>query len=231
MPSILNITRSSPKDHSTGISLDPDSILSYSSHAKFLTINREFDQVFNPNFTGCNGAARPLQDVVNLGPTLLPQCKDCLPQYTCDRVVELQEKFHYLENVGVFKSPEDLGIIAEYVNPTYLVKKPSGGGRLTAFAEVGQYAKPQPSLMPYMDSTLHQIARWKFVIITDLTSAFYQIPLSNAGINFIQNHPPPGQTPGTRLEGSKNTPPGTIIVYKNPSPGTKQGVKSPTPGT
>ena len=52
----------------------------------------------------------------------------------------------------------------------------------------------------------------------------------NAGINFIQNHPPPGQTPGTRLEGSKNPPPGTIIVYKNPSPGTKQGVKSPTPG-
>ena len=52
-----------------------------------------------------------------------------------------------------------------------------------------------------------------------------------AGINFIQNHPPPGQTPGTRLEGSKNPPPGTIIVYKNPSPGTKQGVKSPTPGT
>ena len=56
--------------------------------------------------------------------------------------------------------------------------------------------------------------------------------MNNAGINFIQNHPPPpGQTPGTRLEGSKNPPPGTIIVYKNPSPGTKQGVKSPTPGT
>ena len=55
--------------------------------------------------------------------------------------------------------------------------------------------------------------------------------ITNAGINFIQNHPPPGQTPGTRLEGSKNPPPGTIIVYKNPSPGTKQGVKSPTPGT
>ena len=92
LPSILNITRPSPKDHSTGISLDPDSILSHSSHAKFLTFNREFDQVFNRNFTGYNGVARPLQDVVNLGRTLLPQCKDCLPQYTCDRLVELQEK-------------------------------------------------------------------------------------------------------------------------------------------
>ena len=43
--------------------------------------------------------------------------------------------------------------------------------------------------------------------------------------------PPPGQTPGTRLEGGKNPPPGTIIVYKNPPPGTKRGVKNPTPGT
>ena len=38
---------------------------------------------------------------------------------------------------------------------------------------------------------------------------------ADAGINFIQNHPLPGQTPGTRLEGSKNPPSGTVIVYKN----------------
>ena len=40
---------------------------------------------------------------------------------------------------------------------------------------------------------------------------------------------PPGQTPGTRLEGSKNPPsPRTIILYKNPPLWTTQGVKSPT---
>ena len=36
--------------------------------------------------------------------------------------------------------------------------------------------------------------------------------------------------PSTRLEGSKNPPLGTIIVYKNPSLGTKHRVKSPTQG-
>ena len=185
MPSILSITRPSPKDHSACISLDPDSILSHSSHAKFLTINRELDQVFNPNFTGYNGAAGPLQGVVNMGPALLPQRKGRLPQYARDRLVELQEKFDHLENVGVFKRPEDVGIIAEYVNPSFLVKKPSGGSRLvTAFAEVGQYAKPRPSLMPDVDFTLHQIARWKFVITTDLTSVFYQIPLSKGSMKY-----------------------------------------------
>ena len=126
LPSILNITRPSPKDHSAGISLDPDSILSHSSHAKFLTIYREFDQVFNSNFTGYNSAEGPLQGDVNMGPTLLPQHKGCLPQYALDRLAELQEKFDRLENVGVFKRPEDLGIVAEYVNPSFLVQKPSG---------------------------------------------------------------------------------------------------------
>ena len=49
---------------------------------------------------------------------------------------------------------------------------------------------------------------------------------TDAGINFIHNHPP-----GTRLEGSKTPSPGTIIVYKNAPLGTEKGVKSPTPGT
>ena len=52
-------------------------------------------------------------------------------------------------------------------------------------------------------------------------------PPNNAGINFIHNHPPPG----TRLEGSKNPPLGTIIVYKNPPLRTEQAAKSPTPTT
>ena len=51
----------------------------------------------------------------------------------------------------------------------------------------------------------------------------------NAGTNFIQNHPPLGQSPSTQLEGSKNSPPGTIIVYKNPPLGTKQGIKKSHP--
>ena len=112
MPFIQSITRPSFKDYSAGISLDPGNILSPSSHAKFLAINREFDQVLNPNFTGYNGAVGPLQSVVNMGPTLPPQRKGRLPQYASDRLVELQEKFDHLENVCVFKHPEDLGIVA-----------------------------------------------------------------------------------------------------------------------
>lgn len=65
------------------------------------------------------------------------------------------------------------------------MKKQSGGYRLvTAFADVGRYSKPQPSVMPDVDSTLRHIAQWKHLIATDLTSAFYQIPLSQDSMKY-----------------------------------------------
>ena len=71
------------------------------------------------------------------------------------------------------------------MNPSFLVKKSSGGFRLvTAFADVGRYSKPQPSLMPDVDSTLRNIAQWKYLISSDLTSAFYQIPLSRSSMKY-----------------------------------------------
>ena len=108
-----------------------------------------------------------------------------MPQYARNKLLELQRKFDELENQGVFARPESLGITAEYLNPSFLVKKTSGGFRLvTAFAEVGRYSKPQPSLMPDVDSTLRSIARWKYLITSDLTIAFYHIPLSKSSMKY-----------------------------------------------
>lgn len=38
--------------------------------------------------------------------------------------------------------------------------------------------------MPDVDSILRQIAQWKHIIATDLTSAFYQTPLSQASMKY-----------------------------------------------
>ena len=40
-----------------------------------------------------------------------------LPQYARDKLIELQEKFDHLEQLGVFRRPEDVGITVEYLNP------------------------------------------------------------------------------------------------------------------
>ena len=120
-----------------------------------------------------------------MGPVQPPQRKGRLPQYPHNKLVELQQKFDDLEAQGVFRKPEDIGVTIEYLNPSFLVTKPTGGHRLvTAFADVGRYSKPQPSLLPDVDTTLRTIAQWRYIIVTDLTSAFYQIPLSKDSIKY-----------------------------------------------
>ena len=145
----------------------------------------KFDEVFNPAISRYNGKSGNIEAVVNIGPALPPQRKGRLPQYNKDSLLDLQAKFDELESAGVFARPEDIGITVEYLNISFLVKKPSGGSRLvTSFGEVASYSKPQPSLMPSVDQVLRDIASWKYVIVTDLLQSFYQIPLSKASMRY-----------------------------------------------
>lgn len=171
--------------HSDAVCLDPDNVLTDESYRDFKRVLSQFDDVFDTKFPGYNGASGPIKAVVNMGPVQPPQRKGRLPQYGRDKLVELQERFDELEAEGVFAKPEDVDITVEYLNPSFLVKKPQGGHRLvTAFADVGRYAKPQPSLMPDVDSVLRTIGHWRYIIVTDLTSAFYQIPLTKDSMKY-----------------------------------------------
>ena len=108
-----------------------------------------------------------------------------MPQYARGQLEQLQTKFDELEQTGVFQRPEDLNVVAEYLNPSFLVKKKSGDFRLvTAFSDVGRYSKPQPSLMPDVDSTLYKTACWRYIIVSDLSQSFYQIPLSKSSLKY-----------------------------------------------
>lgn len=171
--------------HSDTVAVDPDNILPDSYQTKFRKLVQDYDDVFDSKIQCYNGSMGPFEATINMGPVQPPQRKGRVPQYARDKLLELQQKFDDLENQGVFARPESLGITAEYLNPSFLVKKSSGGFRLvTAFADVGRYSKPQPSLMPDVDSTLRNIAQWKYLITSDLTSAFYQIPLSKSSMKY-----------------------------------------------
>ena len=159
---------------SSAVSIDPDNLLPDQSHLKFQQLLQEYDRFFDPKITGYNGAAGPIQATVNIGPVQPPQRKGRIPQYSRNQLVELQAMFDELEQAKVFRRPEDLGITVEYLNPLFLVKKPSGGHRLvTAFADVARYSKPQPSLMSDVNTTLRTITPWRYLIKTDLTQANY----------------------------------------------------------
>ena len=153
------------------VRVDPDGKLPLEVRADFHTLHKEYCAVFNTHFKGYNGAAGKCKAVVNMGPTKPPQRKGRLPQYSKNKLVELQDKFDELEQLGVFRKPEDVKVNVEYVNPSFLVKKASGGYRLvTAFADVGRYSKPQPSSLPNIDSTLRQIGQWERPVRQTITS-------------------------------------------------------------
>ena len=185
LPTVVRQTITATTKFSEHVNMDPNDILSRDMKEEFRKVLIEYDEVFNPTYGGYNGAVGPYQARVNMGPVQPPQRKGRVPQYARDKLVELQQKFDELEQLGVFKKPEDLNINVEYLNPSFLVKKPNGGFRLvTAFAEVARYSKPQPALMPDVDSTLRQIAQWRYIIATDLASAFYQIPLAKDSLKY-----------------------------------------------
>jgi hypothetical protein len=136
--------------YSLAVKLNPDmkrkhSFKNFSTHT-----------MFNPDFEGYNGASGTLKAVVNMGPVKPPQWKGRLPQYNKHLLSTTQDKLDMLESRGIFIKPKLVNV--EYVNPSFLVKTPSGGFKLvTAFADVGRYSKSQPSLMPDVDSTLRLI--------------------------------------------------------------------------
>ena len=167
------------------MSVDPDKILPDNSRSDFHGLLNEYDEVFSPQITGYKGAVGKYEATMNMGPVLPPQRKGRVPLYSRDKLIELQQTFDDLEEQGVFRRPEDVNVNAKYLNPSFLVKKPNGGFQLiTVFSDVGCYSNPQPSLMPDVDSTLHTVAQWKYIIKTDLTNAFYQIPLANQSMKY-----------------------------------------------
>ena len=167
------------------VSIDPHGLLSDSVRSNFASVVAEYAPVFDSAFPGYNGAVGPIHGVVNIGSVEPPQRKGRLPQYNRQRLTELQSKFDELESLGIFQRPEDIGVHVEHVHPSFLVNKPGGGSRLvTDFTAVGRYCRPQPSLLPDVESTLRVIGGWKYMIVTDLTKAYFQVPLSRDSLKY-----------------------------------------------
>ena len=172
-------------DHSAPISLDPDKVLPESIRERFNRLHQRYSTVFDPAYSVYNHAFGKFEAVVNMGIVQPPQRKGKLPQYSRDKLTQVQEHMDKLEDFGVLAKPESLGITVEYLNPSFLVKKSENSYRLvTAFTEVGKYCKTQPTLLPTVDSTLRTIANWKYLVASDLKSAYYQIPLSQSSMKY-----------------------------------------------
>ena len=113
-----------PGFFSDAVEVDPDNILPDTIRNQFREVLQTHDEVFNPVIVSYNGIAGPVQASVNMEPVQPPQGKGRVPQYSRDKLVELQQKFDELEQCQVFRRPEDIGVTVEYLNPSFLVKNP-----------------------------------------------------------------------------------------------------------
>ena len=69
-----------------------------------------------------------------------------------------------MKALGVLAKPEDVGVDAVYVSPSFLVKKPDGGYRLvTAFNNLDQYTRLLPTASVSRNDVLRRISSWKYI--------------------------------------------------------------------
>ena len=180
------IFTSEQSDRSAEISVDPSNILNHDEKTMFHETNKKFSQVFSPSLGCYNGKSGKFQHIINMSASLPPQRKGRVPMYNRTNLELLQTKIDELYKQGVFARPEEINITAEYVSPSFLVAKSSGGHRLvTAFTELGQYTKPQPALMPKIDDIIKHIAQFKYIIKSDLKQAYFQIPLDKSSMKYV----------------------------------------------
>ena len=91
-----------------------------------------------------------------------------------------------MEALGVLAKPEDVGVDVQFASPSLLVKKPDGSFRFcTAFNELCQYTKVLPVASQSCDDVLRRLSSWKYLIKTDLTKSFFQIPLDSASVPYL----------------------------------------------
>ena len=176
----------SPTNHRAEISIDPDNMLNREERKEFSDINKRFDSVFSPNFGAYNDRSGRIRVSVNIGPVEPPESKGKLPMYNSSNLQRLQEEADKLEELGVLVKPEDVGVTVKYVSPSFFVKKPDGNFRfVTAFSNLGQYARNLPTTTTTCDEVLRRISAFKYLFKSDFTKSFYQIKVSKSSMPYL----------------------------------------------
>ena len=185
-PQLIPNKPSTTELNSSTIEVDPSNTLPHDIKVQFYALHKNYDAVFSSTLGCYNGYSGKFCHTINMGASLPPQRKARIPMYSRNNLELLQQKFDELLRDGVFSRPEDIGVNVEYVNPSFLIKKSSGGHRLvTSFGQVAEFAKPQPTVTSNVEDVLQQIGQWKYLIKSDLKSAYYQAPLHKDSMKYV----------------------------------------------
>ena len=143
-------------DYTSQVSIDPGGMMPKVWRSRFKSLCAEFTDIITPKPGKYNGEYGHVSTDINFSSPPPLNLKSYLPKYSHDMMKLLAEKMDTLEEWGVLRKPEDLGIIPEFIVPSMLTPKPEPGQfrLVTDFTSLNQYIKknyqrfPQTSRRP-----------------------------------------------------------------------------------
>ena len=180
------------------ISIDPDQQLSSTWKAKFVSLCEQYSDIITPRPGKYNGYFGRVDNSINFSTKPPPSIRAHLPKYSHDMLKILAEKMDNLEQWGVLRKPEDLGIVPEFVVPSMLTPKPeSNEWRLvTDFTALNIHIKKLETVNPTITDAKEKLARFNYHVQLDLSNYFYQ---GGMGIEDIQYLATPHPFKGLRV--------------------------------
>ena len=185
------------------IRLDPDNLLTECQRNEFKTVIVKFKDSFSSKLGRYNGALGNLDAKLIIPNTIEP------PSFPCRRFSQpealnkkQQEVMDKMEADGILVRPEDVGIMPTHVHPSFMVPKMEDGKftgeyrLVTGLASLSPFLKPSRVPLPTIEEAFRKLSSWKYLVIADLKSWHWQIPISKDSMRFFGTTTPYG---GLRL--------------------------------
>ena len=156
--------------------LDPDNQLSQGWKLKFKTVCEEYSDIINPRPGKYNGYYGRVDNSINFSSVPPPTVRAHLPNYSHEMLQILAAKMDKLEEWGVLKTPEEIGVVPEFVVPSMLLPKPEKGEwrLVTDFTPLNTHIKKLGTVAPTIQDAKKTLAKFKYHVQLDLSNYFYQ---------------------------------------------------------
>ena len=180
------------------VGIDPDNILDNTSRNIFTAVTKKYAHVFSSKPGLYNGAlgnldAHLILNDNNVEPPSFPYRK-FFQSEKLDKIK--QALMDEMEADGLLVRPEDHGIHVTHVHDSYLVPKMDDGVAtgeyrlVTNLQSLSPYIKPTRIPLPTIEESFRKLGKWKFIVLMDLRSWHWQIPLDKKSMRFMGTSTP-----------------------------------------
>jgi len=166
IPHPMDSVNQTDDDYLKVISLDPDNILPASWKKRLFTVCQRFSHLITPRLGKYIGFFGQVDNSINFTSTPPPSTKARLPKYNHKMLRIMADKMDRLEEWGVLRKPEDIGVVPEFVLPSMLTtKSEENEWRLvTDFTLLNIHIKKLETVGPTINEAKNKLAKFKYHI-------------------------------------------------------------------